>query len=311
MAGRRFRGRVIGADGQAEAYVDLDVTGPAGFTHGEQVTRALVGPTGQLTDIGSITTSRDGQEFESVRVAAGSLNVKHHVTLWNSEIVGPASAGSAGYTVKHTAGLGKLLTLSNCRIVARSAATKVLTMYGAGGLRAYRTIFDGGTDNAFVKPEAGTYPGLNGYSAVFEECLFGRLLRSTGSHNDCVQVDSDGQANGGCLVLRCRLDSHCCPGDPYTTEANSVRGGTALIITGGGASKRVDVVDCWGDGGNITFQMEGGPGTTGRLTGARLGLDHQFQPVLAGSAVTRSDNRWAATGRTNCCGQVSRGDPLP
>ncbi len=300
---------VEGRDSQnnvVRSVLDVPVT-PSGFTHGDQIRRDLIGPSGPLTDIGSIATTRDGQEFESVRVAAGSLNVKHHVTLWNSMVVGTPTAASASYTVKHTASLGKLLTLNNCRIVARSPATKVLTMYGAGGIRAYRTIFDGGTDNAFVKPEAGDYPGLGGYSAVFEECLFGRLLRSTGSHNDCVQVDSDGQADGGCLLLRCYLDSRCCPGDPLTVEADSTRGGTALIITGGGASKNVDVIDCYGDGGNITFQMQGGPGTTGTLRNARLGLDHQFSPVLTGNGVTKNNNRWAATGMTACCGQVTAG----
>ncbi len=282
-----------------------------GFSHGEQLTRNLIGPAGPLRDLAVITTSRDGEEYENVRAAG--LNVKHHVTFWNSEIVGSPSASSAGYPVKHTANLGKVLTLNNSRVVARSAATKGLVMYGAGAVRAYRTVFDGGTDNVFVKPQAGSYPAaLLGYSAMFEECMFGRLQRSTGSHNDCLQVDSDGQADGGCLVLRCRLDSHCCPGDPYTTEADpAVRGGTALIITGGGASKRVDVVDCYGDGGNITFQMQGGPGTTGTLRGARLGLDHQFQPILVGNDVTKAGNCWAATGVTACCGQVTAGQLIP
>lgn len=311
MAIRRFRGRVAGSDGQADAFLDLEVPAAGVIGHGEDLTRQLIGPKGTLREIPGFTTRRDGEEYESVRVLGG-VNVRHHVRFFNSEIVGSPSATSAGYTVKHTAGAGKVCELYDCRVVARSAATKGLVMYGAAAVRVHRTIFDGGTDNVFVKPESGSYPdGLRGYSAMFEECMFGRLQRSTGSHNDCVQVDSDGQADGGCLLLRCRLDSHCCPGDPYTTEADpGVRGGTALIITGSGASKNVDVIDCWGDGGNITFQMQGGFNTSGRIEGCRLGLDHQFLPILVGNQVSQADNTWAATGATNCCGQVQRGDRL-
>ncbi|WP_329101635.1 hypothetical protein OG792_21625 [Micromonospora sp. NBC_01699] len=284
-----------------------------GITHGQQLTRTNIGPTGPLVASGPIVTTRDGQVFENLDIA-GYLDVRHDVTLSNCQIVGSLDQGNAAYTIKHQRDLGRKLTLRNCRIITRSPNTKSLASWGNGQTDATDTLFLGGTDNVYLKP--GTAPAT-GFAHTFTRCWFGDVQRYPGSHSDCVQVDG---GIGGVLLDRCSINSFSLQTgeDPTTAQASvDSRASGGLILTYQSSVpdqiRRVHLVDSYLDGGNYTLDTappDGPLPTDVVLTGNTFGLHHTYGPIHTASGQTTQNNTWAMSGVTTTGRVVVAGQPV-
>ena len=319
---------VTGRDSQGNVVthtldVPLDAPPPSGgFSHGAEITKAGIGPTGPLTASGSLSL-KDGDVIENrdingvISLAAGA-----HAVLRNCRIVGPLDAAKSTYSAKLTAGGGLLLEMHDCEVVTRYAETKGVVMWGDGNVAAYRTIFRGGTDNAYLNPH--NTPGriatgdadVPHARALFEDCWFGDLQRYSGSHSDCFQVDGGGYT----LLRRCRIMSYNIPlgSDPLTVEADgSELASGGLILTQNSTSpnqlSHVALVDSWAEGGNYTVDMNPTDGLVPHsmvARGNRFGLAHRYGPLRTPPDTTRTGNVWGETGTTGSGTQVSAGDPL-
>ncbi|MGW4467559.1 hypothetical protein [Micromonospora sp. NPDC004704] len=300
---------------RASGVLSAPVTVPyqIGITHGQQITRTNIGPTGQLVATGPVVTTRDGQVFENLDIA-GFLDVRHDVTLHNCQIVGDLDLGNAGYTIKHQRDLARKLTLRNCRIITRSPNTKGLVSWGNGQTDAADTLFLGGTDNVYLKP--GTAPA-NGFAHTFTRCWFGDVQRHPGSHSDCFQVDGGA---GGVLIDRCSINSFSLQSgeDPTTAQASvDSRASGGLILTYQSSSpdqiRRVHLIDSYLDGGNYTLDTappDGPDPTDVLLTGNTFGLHHTYGPIHTAPGQTRRDNTWAVSGVTTTGRAVMAGQPV-
>lgn len=302
---------VEGTDSQGNRVVstlDVQRREPSGFTHGEQLRPELIGARGPFTEVPGFTTTADAV-YRNLRIR-GPVTILHHATFDNCELLGTATGS---YVVRHVAGTGKKLQLLNCTIVQRNSATKVLTMYGAGGLYMHRCVVRGGTDGLFLKPKGGPY--FEGVACVIRETMVGWLQQVTGGHSDGIQVDGDGGGTtGGALFDRVRIEAFYVPdgSDPYTANWDPSRlAGTAIIMTGSAPIANVRVRDSKLSGGNYTAQLEGATGSGPiELTGCRFGIAHRYGPTRVRSGATVVGNTWAEDGLTACCGQVRRGQPV-
>lgn len=280
-----------------------------------------IGPQGVLTVVPSLSTSSDGQVFENLEVQ-DNVTINHSVTLRNCRIIGPTAAegaGSATYTVKHTAGTGKALTLENCEIITRYGDTKGLVLTGNGGAKITRTIFRGGEDNLYATIAGTNY--FEGYGLLVRECWFGDLQRTPGSHTDCIQIDG---GVGGALIERCRIMSYSLTdgssgsGDPYNQVADgTILGAGGIILTQNSVNPNlidhVRIVDCWAEGGNYTIDTgppDGLQPTDVLVSGTRFGIKQNFGPLHTGPGTTKINNTWGVTGSTTCCGSVTAGAPV-
>jgi hypothetical protein len=300
---------------RASGVLSAPITLPyeVGVTHGQQLTRTNIGPAGPLQASGPITTSQDGQVFENLNIA-GSLDVRHHVTLRNCQIIGELGLGNAGYTIKHQRDLGRKLTLRNCRIITRSANTKGLVSWGNGQIDAADSVFLGGTDNVYLKP--GTAPAT-GFAHTFTRCWFGDVQRYPGSHSDCIQIDGGA---GGVLFDRCSINSFSLRDgeDPTTAQASvDSRASGGLILTYPSTApeqiRRVHLLNSYLDGGNYTLDTappDGPVPTDIAITGNTFGLHHTYGPIRSGSGQTKLNNRWAFSGVTTTGRVVTAGQPV-
>ncbi|MFI6763627.1 hypothetical protein ACIBF5_31335 [Micromonospora sp. NPDC050417] len=300
---------------RASGVLSAPVTLPydVGITHGQQLTRTNIGPIGPLQPSGPIVTSRDGQVFDNLDIA-GSLDVRHDVTLRNCQIVGALGQGNAAYTIKHQRDLGRKLTLRNCRIITRSPNTKGLVSWGNGQTDAADTLFLGGTDNVYLKP--GTAPA-SGFAHTFTRCFFGDVQRTPGSHSDCFQIDG---GDGGVLLDRCSINSFSLETgeDPTTAQASvdsRASGGLILTYPSGTPDqiRRVQALNCYFDGGNYTLDTappDGPDPTDIVLTGNTFGLHHTYGPIRIGPGQVTRDNTWAVSGVTTTGRTVVAGRPV-
>ena len=304
----RLRNKTSGA-----LSAPITVQYEVGVTHGRQLTRTNIGPTGPLQASGPIITSQNGQVFENLNIT-GSLDVRHDVTLNNCQIIGDLGQGNAGYTIKHQRDLGRKLTLRNCRIITRSANTKGLVSWGNAQTDAADTLFLGGTDNVYLKP--GTAPAT-GFAHTFTRCWFGDVQRYSGSHSDCLQIDGGA---GGVLLDRCSINSFSLqPGEDPTTAQASVdaRASGGLILTYQSSVPeqiaRIRLLASYLDGGNYTLDTappDGPMPTDILIAGNTFGLHHTYGPIRAGSGQTQRDNTWAVSGVTTTGRAVTAGQPV-
>lgn len=312
----RLRDRASGAL-SAPAVVAYDIAG-GGIAHGEQATRTNIGPTGPLTPTPGFTTTADGAVYEGLEISGGIV-VRHHTTLRGCRVVGPEVTGKAGYTIRHTADLGKVLRLEDCEVVTRYAETKGIVAWGAFGIHAERTIVRGGTDNVYLKPAVSLIDGGDGeaYGAVLRECWLGHLQRFAGSHSDCVQVDGGA---GGVLLDRCRIESYSLPAgaDPYIYAGEPTDLGSGGIIAtypsaGPDPIARLRVRSCWVEGGNWTLDLAppDGPAPAGcEVADTRFGLAHRYGPLRTPAGTVVAGNTWGATGVTGSGLAVVAGAPV-
>ncbi|RKR86830.1 hypothetical protein BDK92_1098 [Micromonospora pisi] len=291
----------------------VTLTYDVGMTHGQQLTRSNIGPTGPLQPSGPIVTTQDDQVFENLDIT-GFLDVRHNVTLRNCQIVGDLGQGNAAYTIKHQRNLGRKLTLHNCRVITRSPNTKGLVSWGNGQTDAADSLFLGGTDNVYLKP--GTAPA-SGFAHTFTRCFFGDVQRTPGSHSDCFQIDGGA---GGVLLDRCSINSFSLATgeDPTTAQAsvNSRASGGLILTYPSGAPEQIDrvqVVNCYFDGGNYTLDTvppDGPVPTEVVLAGNTFGLHHTYGPIRTGQGQVTRDNTWAVSGVTTTGRAVIAGQPV-
>jgi hypothetical protein len=314
---------LVGYDRQGNAVTSsLDVT--TVFTHGEQIQKSLIGPSGNLTPSGSLSSIKNGTVIEnkeitgSVSIAAGA-----EVLIRNTRIIGVSNAPAGAYSLKATAGGGLSVTLDNCEIICQSGSAKSIVMTGDGNITARRTIIRGGQDNIYVNP----YPSPGRITTedldvpharvLIEESWLGDLVRVSGGHCDAFQVDG-----GGFVVIRrskllgfnVSLDSSV-----LTTTADEILdnlSNSAFIKTSNAAnpvaSSDIAVRDSLFNGGNYTLNI----GNTPRafVTGNRLGLVHRFGPItFSDNSGTShgSGNVWSTTGVTSKGMSVVAGQPVP
>lgn len=297
-----------------------------GFTHGEQIQRCAIGPTGTLTPSGPITLA-NGQVVENLEIT-GSIGVKVpagvRATLRNCRIIGSATTTNAGYTIRNNSGGGAFLQLENCEVITRYAQTKGLLCTGDVSVSAKRTIFRGGGDNiqAVMSGTPGLVvtndPDVPMARGLFEECWLGDTQRFSGSHTDCMQIID----NGYILVRRCKILAYSIPigSDPLTTTTDGSQLAADGIIASYdvnavAALSNIKVTDSWVEGGNYTLVLappatDGPPINNLIVTGNRFGLAHQYGPVNTSPGATRSGNVWGETGNTACCGPVTIGQAL-
>ncbi len=280
---------------------------PGAFTHGEEVTKQTVGPSGTLTPWTGSTTLTGTQTIadrlfnnQALTIAAGA-----NITLTNCRIIGPNPPDNQ--VIRLNLGGGQRLTLQNCEIIGRGAVNRALAMWDDGNLIAQRCIFRGGLDNLYLSGTGGPGaiatgdPLVPAARVLLEECWFGDNERVDGSHSDLVQLD--GTASW-VLIRRCRLMCYSIPvgADTLVTEADgSTLGAGGLIVTGD--STGVVLRDSWVEGGNYTVDMRGVVGPPAAVTGCRFGLAHQFGPLLLPNGATASGNTWGQTGTTILNGQ--------
>lgn len=286
------------------------------FTHGEQISKGVIGPSGTLTlwpgpsTLSGTLTIQDRRFDDGITPAAGA-----NITLVNCRIVGPNPPSNQ--VVRLNLGGGQRLTLKNCEVIGRGAVNRALNMWDDSQLTAQRTIFRGGLDNAYISGMGGPGaiatgdPLVPNARVLLEECWFGDSERTSGSHSDLVQLD--GTASW-VVIRRCRFMCYSIlvGSDTLIAEADgSTLGSSGLIVTG--SSTGVVVRDSWFEGGNYSVDMRGAIGAPAAITGCRFGLAHQYGPLLLPAGATAFDNTWGQTGSTVVSGQtvsVSAGQPL-
>lgn len=301
------------ASGVLSAQVDVPYEVPTGITHGRQLTRTKVGPSGPLQPSGPIVTTAHGQVFEGLDIA-GYVDVRHDVTLINCRVVGDVSVGNAGYTIKHQRSLGRTLTLRNCAVITRSPNTKGLVSWGHGFTVAADCLFGGGTDNIYLKPNTA---GPDGFAHRFVRCWFGDIQRIPGSHSDAIQIDG---GIGGVLIDRCSINAFALLSgeDPTTAQAqvtSRASGGVILTYPSTNPEQihRVHVVACYLDGGNYTLDVgppDGPTPTDVAVAGCEFGLHHTYGPIHYRAGQTITGNVWAETGVTTAGVPVLAGQPV-
>lgn len=281
-------------------------TTPTGtVTHGEQLTRSLLGPQGTLTQRAGFTTTAP-TVLNGVQINGG-VTVNHDFTCTDCRIIGNQGAGSASYTVKITSSAGQKFKCVRCEIITRSDVTKGIVSWGNAGIWLERTLVRGGIDGYFGKPSNGHYTvGGVTYGHVILESMITDIQRSSGSHSDAIQIDG---GTGGVLVQRSKIESYNIPvgSDPLTTTADGselASGGVILTQDSSNPSQisKVHLLDNWYDGGNYTVDASPPDGLTPtdvRVENGKWGLKHRFGALRSPHSV---NNRWGATGATTCHG---------
>lgn len=291
------------------------------FTHGEQIQRCAIGPTGTLTSSGSLIPS-NGSVIENLEITG---NVKFlagvTATFRNCRFIGLPTAPAGAYTIKATDGGGLYVILENCEIITRGAPANGLAMFGDGNVSAKRCIFRGGTDNVYLNPNnspgliTSNDPDIPLARILLEECWFGDVQRTTGSHSDPIQIDGGGYA----IVRRCRIMGYNIPigTDPLTTTDGIELANCAMICTQNPANTNqtsyVKLIDSWLEGGNYTAYLnppDGLPIQNVYASGNRFGIAHRYGPLLTPNNATRFGNIWGQNGSTVCCGTVAFGQIL-
>lgn len=312
------RGRYLG---QPQQY-----RGP--FTHGDQITKANIGPQGPLTASGSIVAV-NGQIIQNLEISGTvKIPVGASVRIYNTRIIGPPSAASAEYTVKATASGGCFVDIQDSEIITQGSATKCIAGTSDISVSMKRTILRGGTDNAFfnVLNSPGIIatgdPRVPLARLLIEDCWLGDCQHPPGAHADCLQIDGGGYA----VIRRCNMENFLVPltDSVLTTEAvisQSTCGNSALICSQNSSNPvKIDhtvLESCLVNGGNYTVYLvapDGLPFDHQYCTNNKFGLYHNFSMLRfddVDPTSHRSGNTWAYTGITGGGLSVVAGDAIP
>lgn len=302
------------------------------FTHGDQITKTNIGPTGTLTPFTGTISAVDGQIIENLEITGSpAINVKAgaQVIIRNCRLIGLSTTAAAGYTLKATAAGGLYVQVEDCEIITRYAQTKSIAMSGDGHISVKRTVLRGGTDDVFYSTPPNS-PGViaTGDSrlplarVLMEECWVGDQQFFTGAHNDGIQIDGGGYT----CVRRCYISGFrmAAGADPLTTSATETTAdlaNSALITTQNSSNPSqisyVVLENSYVNGGNYTVYMtapDGLPMNHMFMTGNKFGLVFRFGHLRfddTDATSARSGNTWAASGTTSSGLVVTAGQSIP
>jgi hypothetical protein len=218
--------------------------------------------------------------------------------------------------------------MNGCEVITRGSATKCLAVTGLSNANIKRTVFRGGTDNAFfnVDNSPGLIPTDDRRTPMarilIEECWFGDCMHPTGAHSDCIQIDGGGYA----VIRRCNIENFVMDGaaDPLTTQSviSQDTVGNSAVITSQNSSNPVQISnvvlqDNLFNGGNYTVYMtapDGLPMHHQYMDGNKFGLYHRFAHLRFPDDEPNSSrvgDTWAYTGITGAGTSVIAGTPIP
>jgi hypothetical protein len=313
---------LVGRDRQGNTVTSsLDVA--VSFTHGEQIQKSLIGPSGSLTPSGSLSSIKDGTVIESKEVTGSvSIAAGAKVTIRNTRIIGALNAPAGAYTVKATAGGGLHVTLDNCEVICRSGLSKTVAMSGDGNITVRKTLLRGGQDALYVNPlnSPGVIstgdPDIPMARVLVEDSWLGDMVRVSGGHVDCCQIDGGGYV----LVLRSKLPGFNLPigTDPLNASVDATELANSAVICSQNSTNPVQIsyvkLDSnWLDGGNYTAALappDGLPVHHAWALNNRFGLQHRYAPTRFPVEITKFGNVWGLSGSTVCCGNVTAGQPV-
>lgn len=210
------------------------------------------GAKGQLTvHVGKLVTSKDGQVVENLDIQGCLQVVNKNVTVQNVKI-----EGGCTYSLDTSKATGPT-TISDVTVLATSGQAAAVVLRDG---TATRLDVSGGNDGVKI---------WGGAAVTFADSYVHDLTRTTGSHDDAVQVQS-----GGDVVLQ---HLTLLPFDGTDPMNSCVQIGA---LTGNLASLTMTASIC--DGGNYSINANNtGVGTTvtaGPLTftGNRFGTDYRY-----------------------------------
>lgn len=273
----------------------------------------VIGPRGTLTPWTGSTRLSGTQVIEGKTLTGDWKPAPGaHITFVNCRLTSPLAISKYLVDVTATSG-GTRVDFESCELICRagSKSSRPIAGWGDYFMSARRTIFRGGIDGMFVKPQPSAVrpyvtgdPLVGNANVLVEECWIGDIERIDTSHSDCIQVEA-----GNYMVFRRnRLGSFNIPRgtDALTTRTNpltsELAGGGFLITQDSGAPTAISYIairDNHLDGGNVTCDAappDGIPVTNVACTGNRFGLRRNHGPLRLPAGAVNSNNTWAVSG---------------